>query len=191
MATAPEVRVTDLSGNPVSGVSVTFAVTGGGGNITGGAATTDGLGHATLGSWTLGTTAGSNTLTATSAGLAGSPVTFTATGTAGAPDHLSFTVQPSTTQAFAPITPAVEVAVLDAFGNLVTGTPVDVTISLGNNPSGFAFLDSPTTLTRTTVNGVASFGDLNIDTPDVAYTLVATPNIGITAATSIAFDITP
>src|SRR5439155_4415984 len=36
-----------------------------------------------LGSWTLSPTAGQNTLTATSGTLSGSPVTFTATGTAG------------------------------------------------------------------------------------------------------------
>ena len=36
-----------------------------------------------VGSWTLGTVAGTNTLTATCAGLTGSPVTFTATGLAG------------------------------------------------------------------------------------------------------------
>ena len=44
---------------------------------------TDASGIATVGSWTLGAAAGANTLTATSAGLTGSPVTFTATGDAG------------------------------------------------------------------------------------------------------------
>ena len=40
------------------GVSVTFAVATGGGSVTGGSATTDATGIATVGSWTLGTTAG-------------------------------------------------------------------------------------------------------------------------------------
>ena len=35
VATAPSVIVKDQFGNPVSGVSVTFAVTGGGGSISG------------------------------------------------------------------------------------------------------------------------------------------------------------
>ena len=81
--TAPSVIVKDANGNPVSGTSVTFAVASGGGAITGASATTDASGIATVGSWTLGTVAGANTLTATASGLSGSPVSFTATGSAG------------------------------------------------------------------------------------------------------------
>jgi alpha-tubulin suppressor-like RCC1 family protein len=79
---APSVKVTDAATNPVSGVAVTFAVASGGGSVTGASQSTDASGIATVGSWTLGPTAGTNTLTATSAGLTGSPVTFTATGEA-------------------------------------------------------------------------------------------------------------
>ena len=64
----------------LSGVNVTFAVDSGGGSITGATATTNAYGIATVGSWTLGTTAGTNTLTAASGSL--STFTFTATGTA-------------------------------------------------------------------------------------------------------------
>ena len=79
VATPPSVKVTDGSSNPVPGVSVSFAVGTGGGSITGGSQTTDGGGIATVGSWTLGTVAGANSLTASSAGVSGSPVTFNAT----------------------------------------------------------------------------------------------------------------
>jgi len=82
----PSVRVSDVYGNPVSGVSVTWAVASGGGSVddTGGTTTgSDGL--ATVTSWTLGASVGANSLTATSAGLTGSPVTFTASATAAAP----------------------------------------------------------------------------------------------------------
>ena len=82
----PSVKVTDSGGNPVQGIAVTFAVASGGGTITGGNATTNINGIAAVGSWTLGTQAGSNTLTATSTGLSGSPVTSPATGVAG-PAH--------------------------------------------------------------------------------------------------------
>src|SRR5439155_1491988 len=85
----PSVIVTDAFGNPVSGVSVTFVVGTASGSITGAAQTTDGNGIATVGSWTLGPTAGQNTLMATSGSLSGSPVTFTATGTAGAATQLT------------------------------------------------------------------------------------------------------
>ena len=64
-------------------MSVTFAVASGGGSVTGLTAMTNASGIATVGRWTLGTSAGANSLTATSAGLSGSPVTFSATGTAG------------------------------------------------------------------------------------------------------------
>ena len=81
VAVNPSVLVTDVGSNPVSGVSVTFAIGSGGGSITptGGGATTNGSGIATVGSWTLGTSTGTNTLTATSGSLSGSPVTFNAT----------------------------------------------------------------------------------------------------------------
>ena len=83
VSTQPSVIVTDTNNNPVAGVSVTFAVATGGGSASGLSATTDASGIAAVGSWTLGTTAGSNTLTASSDSLSGSPVTFTATGSAG------------------------------------------------------------------------------------------------------------
>src|SRR5256886_11048075 len=84
VSTPPSVIVKDANGNPVAQVAVTFAAAPGNGTITGGSQTTNGSGIATVGSWTLSATAGSNTLTATSGSLSGSPVTFTATGTAGA-----------------------------------------------------------------------------------------------------------
>ena len=87
--TAPSVLVKDANNNPVSGVSVTFAVASGGGSVTGGSATTGTDGVATSGSWTLGATAGTNTLTATSGSLSGSPITFRATGTVGAASQIA------------------------------------------------------------------------------------------------------
>src|SRR5206468_10288515 len=91
----PSVIVHDGSGNPVQGVTVTFAPAAGSGSVTGGTQTTNGSGIATVGSWTLNTTVGTNTLTATSSGLTGSPVTFTAEGTAGAAGRVAFTTAPS------------------------------------------------------------------------------------------------
>ena len=65
------------------------AVTAGGGSISspsGAVVVTNALGIASLSSWILGTTAGTNnnTVTATSGSLTGRPVSFSATGTAGA-----------------------------------------------------------------------------------------------------------
>lgn len=80
VATAPSVLVEDQFGNGVPGVDVTFAVTSGGGGITGAAATTDASGIATVGSWTVGSAAGTNTLsaTATGGGITNNPVTVSA-----------------------------------------------------------------------------------------------------------------
>ncbi|HXQ29973.1 MAG TPA: Ig-like domain-containing protein [Gemmatimonadales bacterium] len=81
----PGVRVVDPNGNPVSGVTVTFAVTSGGGSLTGGTTTTDVNGIAQVGSWTIGATPARNTMAATvgMVGLTGNPITFSDTGAAG------------------------------------------------------------------------------------------------------------
>lgn len=86
IASLPTARLTDVNLNPVAGVSVTFAVAGGGGGITGATAVTDALGRATVGSWRLGPAPGASTLSATAAppNITGSPLTFTATGQPGA-----------------------------------------------------------------------------------------------------------
>jgi adhesin/invasin len=76
----PSVQILDPQFNGVQSVRVIFAVTSGGGSITGDTAYSDANGIATVGSWTLGPNPGANTLTATSFGLQGSPLTFTATG---------------------------------------------------------------------------------------------------------------
>lgn len=78
VGTAPSVLVRDFAGNAVSGTAVTFTVTSGGGSVTGGTATTNASGIATVGSWTLGATPGANTITATIAGVG--TVKFTTTG---------------------------------------------------------------------------------------------------------------
>ncbi len=78
---APAVRVGDQFGNPVAGVTVTFAITGGGGTLIGAIGVTGSAGVAQAGNWVLGPSSGPNTLTATVAGLA--VVQFTATATAG------------------------------------------------------------------------------------------------------------
>ena len=127
---APAVRVTDAFGNPVPLAAVTFAVSGGGGIVSpNGPVLTDLNGVATASSWTLGPSAGANTLTATLAdtGVSGSPVTFTATGTHGPPDAAQSSIQaspttiaPSNGVSFANIT----VTVRDSAGSTITGATV-------------------------------------------------------------------
>ena len=81
VATPPAVKVLDVYGNAVPGVAVTFTVYNGLGSITGGNAVSDAAGIATVGSWTLGPFAGTQTLRASAEGA--SDVDFTATATTG------------------------------------------------------------------------------------------------------------
>jgi hypothetical protein len=95
-------HIPPIAPQPIAGVPVTFRVSAGG-SITGPsgpAATTvvvqTGLdGVATLASWTLGPTAGTNTVVAEVPGADGSPLTFTATG-AGGVRLVSVTLNPPT-----------------------------------------------------------------------------------------------
>jgi hypothetical protein len=80
VATAPAVVVRDAGGNTLPGVTVTFAVTAGGGTVSRPTATTDAQGTASAGTWTLGSAAGTNVLEARIGSV--TPVQFTATATA-------------------------------------------------------------------------------------------------------------
>ena len=82
MLAAPVVlKVADAYGNPVSGTAVTFAVASGGGSVGTPNTTTDASGLAST-TWTLGSS-GAQTITGSSSGLAGSPLTISATVTGG------------------------------------------------------------------------------------------------------------
>ncbi|MEO8636642.1 MAG: hypothetical protein ABI587_15300, partial [Gemmatimonadales bacterium] len=177
----PSVLITDVSGNPVTGASVTFAVAGGGGSATGTTALSASNGIATVGSWTLGGTAGGNSLTATSGSLTGSPVTFTATGTAAAASQLGITTQPSATATNGVALAQQPVLQLrDPFGNAVSasGVSVTATASLGGTLLG-------TTVVTTNVGGQASFTGLVLNGTIGNYTL-SFASTGLTGATSTA-----
>ena len=81
VSTPPSAIVRDAANVPVPDVSVSFVVASGGGNVSPTFPVNSGPdGIAAVTAWTLGPNAGPNTLTATSSGLAGSPLTFSATG---------------------------------------------------------------------------------------------------------------
>lgn len=162
----PRVRVTDALGNPVSGATVTFSVLSGGGTVTGATPTTNTNGEAAVGSWRLGTTPGTNTLTATAPGTVA--VTFTATAEAGTGSGLEFNVAPPTTIASGAIlAPAPVVQIVDAQGNPVaaSGIPITISISSGGSLGGGA-------LTRNTdANGRVSFVGVTASGAVGSYTL--------------------
>jgi adhesin/invasin len=134
VAIRPAVRVLDDDGQPVAGFEVTFAVTGGGGSVSGASPTTDAQGIARIGRWTLGETPGTNTLEARAGSLAGSPVVFTAEGTQPEPepeadvDRLVFLVPPRAARENE--TFQVQVALVDANGGVVPLSGIFIYVAL-------------------------------------------------------------
>lgn len=137
-----QVLVTDQLGKPLSGQSVTYTVTSGGGSLSsGGNATTDSRGIAAV-SWTLGSTVGLQTVSVNP--HTGQTLGFSATAT----QQISASL--STVSATSPITlsggtavATVTVTVLDTFGNPVVGVkpfwnPPGSTILTGMGPTNSA-----------------------------------------------------
>ncbi len=165
----PAVRVTDGFGNAVSGVEVVFTVTGGDGFAVSRTQLTNALGTATVGGWTLGDAPGANTLRAqvTGMGIAGNPVTFTATGTPGTP--ATVTAQSGDAQS-AQVSTAVgtppSVVVRDARGNPVPGITVQFIVTAGGGTvTGGSAL--------TNASGIAAVGSWTLGTAAGTQTLVA------------------
>ena len=153
--TPPIVRVTDDQGNVLRGILVHFAVGLGGGTVIGDSVVTDADGRAAAAEWILGTSPGTNTLTAT---VPATSLTTTVTATAITGGGVS--LRSSGQQGFIAligqaVSPAPAVLVLDSFGNPTPGVVVTFTASQGGG-----------TVTGGTVttgaNGVAQVGAWNL-----------------------------
>ena len=158
----PAVRVTDQDGEPVSGVTVTFEVTAGGGGVEDPIGTTNVEGIARVGDWVLGPEPGTNTLQASGESLQASPVVFSAEGTGGASvDRLVFLVQPRDADARERF--RAEVALVDGDGEVVPLSGIVIYLGLfrqGNEtPSNRLLLGDRF---RETTDGVAVFDDLRV-----------------------------
>ncbi|HEX9632270.1 MAG TPA: hypothetical protein VGA02_07370, partial [Gemmatimonadales bacterium] len=190
VAVAPEVRVLDADGLPVPGVTVTFAITGGGGIVAGGTPVTDTMGLAAITSWTLGTTAGPNGLEASVNGLNGA---FTATGLAGAASQLELVSgdAQSGTVGAALALPLV-VRAEDANGNPVAGATVDWVAGAGGVSAGATVTDGDglaqvTWTLGTTPGAQGTTATLNGTTATVDFTATATAG----AAARLEFTVQP
>ena len=122
------VAVTDKSGAGVAGVAVAWTVTAGGGSISAGSVTTNAQGRASV-SWTLGPSVGASndSVQALVQGLTGSPVSFTASGSA-----VSTTVVYTDTAAFRQATAGLGTPAIVTFED-VDSTPINNTIA-GRTP---------------------------------------------------------
>lgn len=171
---------------PSPGVPVTFAAQNGG-SVGATTVVTDSIGMAKT-TWRLGPTAGAHTLTASVAGLQGSPVTFNATATAGGGSGVAkalvFSSVPTGGLPGVAL-PTFVVAAYDSTGGLAASFSGNITVALGANPGG-AVLSGTRTLAA--ISGVATFSTVTIDKTGAGYTLVAT-SPGLTPDTTGGFNV--
>jgi PKD repeat protein len=124
------VEVSDAFGNPIPGVPVSWTAEGGG-SVSQPSTTTNNQGRASV-ERTLGPAAGAQTTLATSEGLAGSPVTFTHTATAGNAAGLSIVSGNNQTATAGSQLPAdLVVRLVDGTGNGVPDAAVTWVVGLG------------------------------------------------------------
>jgi hypothetical protein len=100
--------------------------------------------------------------------------------------HLLFLPIAASTPAGDDITPAVQVQVVDVFGNLVPTDTSTVAVQIGANPGGSTLSGTPTVKAS---GGIATFSDLSFNQTGQSYTLLAADGT-LGGATSNTFDIT-
>lgn len=116
------VVVTTSRGNSTQNIRVSFNVIAGGGSVSSASQLTDALGRASV-TWTLGTIAGNNEMTASVAGLQGSPVRFSALGQhAGVASLTLLTSASLAGVAGSPLADSVRVRATDQFQNPAAGS---------------------------------------------------------------------
>src|SRR5207253_2129253 len=173
LPSALTLEVVDAGNRPMTGVTVTFAVTLGGGSLSNPSGPTNGSGLTTI-QWTLGTTPGQQQLVQASlAGTSVSPATFSATATAGPPASATKLVGDSQTAATnnsVSTPPSVQVS--DSYGDHVPGVAVTFAATAGGGTvSGGA--------TQTDGNGVATVGRWTLGPGAGENTLTATVADGV------------
>jgi Big-like domain-containing protein len=156
---APSVVVRDQAGNPVPGVTITFAADRDG-SVSPSTVITNELGVAQVTSWTLGTSAGVRySLTARIQPAGNDPVVFSATPNAGAAGKLEIKVQPNpTAQSGAPFSREPVIQVADELGNPAPQAGLAITAAVLSGPAGTLRRASATTNSA----GEATFSDLSL-----------------------------
>lgn len=184
VTTAPTFSVKDGSGNILGGVAVTVAVTSGGGTLANAPTSTVAGAPTPVGTWTLGGTAGVNTVTVTVGGL--TPLVITVTGVAGPPASVAF-VAGASQSALAgtnlPIPLAVQVR--DQFNNGVAGSTVTFQVT------GGAGVVTPSTVTSD-ATGTAGGAVWRIGKSAIVQQVLASSgpfNALVTATVATSFDV--
>ncbi|MBL0938842.1 MAG: hypothetical protein IBJ03_08100 [Gemmatimonadaceae bacterium] len=178
LAQIPTVRITDAKGKGVRNVLVRWRVTTGGGRVVNDSVRTSGSGEASSGGWTLGPTAGTQTLTATADGVP--TVTFTANASAGPVatlTRLAGDAQEGVVGTAVTTRPSVRAE--DLYGNPVSNVQVTFAVTAGG---GTATGDVQTS----DANGIATVGGWTLG-PQAGQQLMRATALGATAA---AFSVT-
>ena len=172
------VRAEDQGGTAVSAVSIEFSVRQGGGSLSETSATSGGDGEAST-SWTLGTTSGTQNVTALIEGSGSATANFSATATPG--PATAFSKESGDQQVGKnnrALPEPVVAAVKDTFGNGIVGIPV--TFSVTDGGGSISPADSVTGETGTT-EGIWTMGVVGANTltastagfPDLEFTATA------------------
>ncbi len=160
----PGARVSDQYGNPIPGVTITFAVIAGGGSLEGATQTSNVLGVATVGRWNLGAP-GANTIQASSGTL--TPVTYTIMQRDNTPTRVILAAgQGQTAVVGTPVPVAPSVIVQNAAGDALPDVVVTFTPGPGSGNVSF-----PTATTG--ANGRATLGGWSLGNATGPQTLVA------------------
>lgn len=174
-AVAPAVRVLDVNGQPVGGANVSFVVATGGGAVTGGTQQTDASGIARVGTWTLGTKPGANTLRASVAGVTGD-VVFTDSAQSASAVRVDIGVN------VVQIVGAqwlCTVRAYDRFDNLASGT-ISTTLALvaGTGTAGAQFTGPKSLTYDSGTMGLGTYYPMSIDKAGGGYQfLLSSPGL--------------
>ncbi len=184
-----QAKVTDATGNPISGHTVSWSVASGGGSVSAAASTTNASGIASI-TWTLGTTPGSQSATATATGLSGSPLTYSATAVAGpvSASHSTLSTDTTSLPADGTSTATLTVQLKDQHGNNRTSGGANVVLNTtggtlsavtdNSNGTYTATLTAPSTIGSATVSGTVGGTALG-NTVTINFTAGAPTNLAI------------
>jgi adhesin/invasin len=174
----PSVVVRDAQGNPSSGVTVTFAVTAGGGTLSGATQVTNINGIATVTSWTFGSVAGINTVVASATGLPS--VTFNATTTGVPSQVVAFAGNNQAAVQGTAVTTKPAVRVTDQNGQGASNVQVTFQVTGGGG-------NITNAVQLTDVTGVATVGSWTLGNGATPNTLTATVGVGGVAGNPVLF----
>lgn len=181
------VKVASAGGSPVSGMTVTFAVTSGGGSVSASTRVTGADGTVSV-NWTLGPTAGAQQLTASTAGVAALVISATATVVIPSAARSTISVLPTA------ILVGGDAAVVTAVLRDANGSPMPGVSATFSGPSSLSFsppsgvTDATGTITTrvsATAAGTATIGVVVAGQTIVSTTVQVGVRVGTPASISI------